>query len=441
MKFINLSALIIAVAFFSFFTNSIFAQISDDERRSLEQKLEQLEAEIDQHESTIQNLKNQGKSLSSEISRLNAKVNKINLQIKAVNLQLSQLDREINDKKDQIQETETKIDFNKGALGHALQEIYETTQLGLVEILFRNPKLSDFFGDINNLIDVQDSISITINRITDLKNELLDTKELLSLKRDDAAALRQYQDSQKITLNRTKEEKSDLLTATKGEEAKYKEILQETKKTAAEIRSQIFKLLGGGELSFEQAYSLAKLAEGSTGVRAALIMAVLDRESALGRNVGRCSYHTAMHPRRDIPHFLEITKKLNINPESIQVSCPNSDGVYGGAMGPAQFIPSTWVLYEKGIASVTGNNPPSPWRNADAFVATGLYLKDSLESSGCINYAEKYDHILPYKTLQERCAAAKYYAGSRWFTYRFAYGDPVVQHANEFQKDIDILNG
>ncbi|PIR88883.1 MAG: hypothetical protein COU07_04045 [Candidatus Harrisonbacteria bacterium CG10_big_fil_rev_8_21_14_0_10_40_38] len=418
----------------------IFAAPSDEERAALEQQLKDLESEISEHEATIATLKTQGKSLESEISRLNAKVSKLNLQIKAVNVQLQQLDNEIEKTESEIEVTEGKIDFNKSALSHTLQILYEQSNQSFVEALIYNPTLTGFIGSMNDLISVQDNLSVVIDKITSLKNKLEDDKEVLSLKRSDAQALKSYQDSQKKTIEVTKKEQANLLAVTKGKESQFQKIVAERKKTAAQIRSQIFQLLGGGELSFEQAYDFAKLAGGATGVRPALIMAVLDRESALGRNVGRCSYKTAMHPTRDIPTFLEITAKLGINPDSIYVSCANSDGVYGGAMGPAQFIPSTWKLYEAEIATITGSNPPSPWNNAHAFVATGLYISDALNSSACVNYAVQNSHLVDKQTLQERCAAAKYYAGGRWYTYRFAYGDPVVERANEFQQDIDILN-
>jgi len=441
MKVLHTQGMVAGILILSvFFGGVAYALTNEEERAELERQLSELEEQIIQQEAEVQDLGSQGKSLQSEISRLRAKEDVLNLKIKAITGQLQQLGTEIVEKGVEIQGTEEKIVFNKEALKEALQVVYENGQSSLIEVLLRNPNLSLFFGDINDLLAVQNNLVATIDKISILKDELLEEREVLGLKKNDTEALKEYQARQRTDIALTQKEKDNLLKVTKGKEAEYKKILSETKKNASEIRSRIFTLLGGGQLSFEAAYDLAKLAEGATGVRAALILAVLDHESALGRNVGQCGYKTAMHPTRDIPVFLEIVGELGINPDAIKVSCANSDGAYGGAMGPAQFIPSTWKLYKKDITAITGNKPPSPWDNSDAFAATASYLSDSLNSSGCRNYADKYDYLLPHQMLQERCAAAKYYAGGRWFTYRFAYGDPVVEKADSFQADIDFLN-
>ncbi|MEX2436557.1 MAG: hypothetical protein WD471_00155, partial [Candidatus Paceibacterota bacterium] len=227
-------------------------------------------------------------------------------------------------------------------------------------------------------------------------------------------------------------------------------------KSAAQVRSQIFQLIGGGQLNFETAYELAKLAEGNTGIRAALTMAIMSRESGFGQNVGQCHYKDAMRPDRDVAPFLAITNNLGVDPNSTvaKVSCALSYG-WGGAMGPAQFIPSTWAIYggyrntNNGwrynenldyIGDIVGRKPSNPWSNADAFTATSLYIKELYESNTCQSYASNLDHKYPRQELLEECAASRYYAGRYWKEHYSFYGIPVVQKANEFQRDIDILS-
>ena len=123
-----------------------------------------------------------------------------------------------------------------------------------------------------------------------------------------------------------------------------------------------------------------------TGTPAAFVLAILTQESALGANVGKCylsdttsgagyninsktQYSNVMKPSRDIPGFLKITSNLGMDPLKTVVSCPiPSAGGYGGAMGPAQFIPSTW-LSVAGRAGAT-----NPWNARDAIFASSLYL-------------------------------------------------------------------
>lgn len=428
-------------------SQSVQGAEQDVERRrvELEGQLKDLEAQINQYEVQIEDYRRKGQTLQSEIDRLNAQIAKINLQIKATTLSLQRLNFEITDTVARIETTEKNITGKKYALAKLLQNLYEYDATSVIEMMFVNPSLADFFGNLNNLILIQDNVRLALTGIIALRDELVAQREALSLQKADAEALKAYQDAQRVAVQQARSEKNRLLKVTKGEEARYRMLAQEKKKTAAEIRKQIFRLFGGGELSFDEAYNLARVAEQATGIRAALIMAVLDQESKLGRNVGQCSPQSAMHPTRDLPKFNQIVNELRANgdfvPEPLLVSCPiRTHGTYGGAMGPAQFIASTWLLYKDAIARITGNNPPNPWRNADAFVATALYLKNSLESLSCRNYADQNSSVLPRQLLLERCAAAHYYAGGNWFRYRFVYGDPVLEKADQFQNDINVLN-
>ncbi len=452
-KFLKFSGLLCASLYLIFGSalapidgaNLSLAAQNEEERKQLEEQLTSLENQISQYQDTITQYQSQGKNLEGEIKKLNAKIASLNLQVKAATLSIQKLDAEIADNKAQIKNTETDIEKNKRVLSYTLQSIYSNGDTSMMEVFLKNFAMSDFFDDIKSLTDVQDNLRITLEKVTELKTQLIEEQTQLALQKKDADELRSYQLSQKYIIDSTKSEKDNLLKETKGQESKFQELLQETQKTAAQIRSQIFKLLGGGELPFGEAVKIAQLAEKATGVRASLILAVLTQESSvngvIGANLGKCYYNT---PRNNASGtvmsnsqkaaFLSILSELKMDPDKTPVSCPIvSDGAYGGAMGPSQFMPNTWQIYKDSVSKITGNDPASPFNNADAFTATALYLKGGLTSCKTI-----------YQTIfsQESCAAAKYYAGGYWKSYMSVgrYGYRVAERSADFAEEIKILD-
>ena len=126
---------------------------------------------------------------------------------------------------------------------------------------------------------------------------------------------------------------------------------------------------------------------------------------------------------KDVPHFMEIIAALGRDPFATPVSCPMSVG-WGGAMGPAQFMPTTWAKYKDRISAITGK-PSDPWNIRDAFLASGLYLSDygakSKEKNG------------------EWRAAMIYFSGSTKNSAFYWYADNVLKIATGFENDIKIL--
>ena len=427
---ISISAISLDASVFAPIGGGVRALTVDQERKQLEEQLEGYEEQIKEYEKTVTLYQQKGSNLQAEVNRLKSKISAINGQIGKINKTLSTLNGEIKTTASKISDTQGRIERGREALGGIVRRVSKDDEKGLIEILLENQSLSDFFVNVNDLALLQENLKETLDELGILQDDLITQKELLALERSDVEVLRLYQVRQKVEVEDVKSEQDQLLAATKGQEAAYQTLLAMTEESAAQIRAKIFRLLGGGQMSFEEAYNFAKFAEQRTGVRAALILAVLDRESALGRNVGQCTYHTAMAPgpptsrRDDVTPFLAITKKLDLDPDTTLVSCPIvADGAYGGAMGPAQFIPTTWMGYEARIEAVTGSRPASPWRNLDAFVASGLYLKDS---GGATN---------------ELAAAARYYCGGNWqrSVCTNVYGAAVINRAAQIQRDIDVL--
>lgn len=398
---------------------------------ALENQLTELEGQIDQYQGQITVDEQKGSSLTGTINKLNAQIAKLNLQIQATNLTLEDINTQITDTQSQIVTTASAVASKKTTIGNLLQTLYESDHTTLMEAFLANPQISNLWDDAENISLFEAGLSADVAQLNTLSGQLQDQNQALDASQSAAQTAIAYAAAQAAQVASTKTQENQLLTATKNNEAAVQTLVTQTKQTAAQIRAQIFQLLGGGSLTFEQAYQYASLASKSTGVDAALILAILDRESALGQNVGQCSYQKAMSPA-NIPIFLSIVKGLGLNPSSMLVSCPNADGVYGGAMGPAQFEPSTWELFVSQIGAITGDNPPSPWSNADAFVATALYLKGA--QTGC-------ESVYTATLDIDRCIAAKYYAGNGWRNYLSTYGQAVVNQEQVFQQDIATING
>jgi hypothetical protein len=275
------------------------------------------------------------------------------------------------------------------------------------------------------------------------------SKKTLQTKQEKERSLKSLQEIEKRKLEATENEKNRILQVTKGEAAKYKQVVADKQKIVNEIKNRILKIVGGGELRFEDALKLVRVPERYLGVRAALVLAILTQESGMdgviGKNLGKCFYNTYSNNKSGTvmsddqkPSFLYIVGQLGLDPNNTPVSCPiKSAGPYGGALGPSQFMPKTWwdvnrqTGFRRRIESITGSNFASPFNNLDAFTGTALYLYDALSSC-------EYSYKTTYS--QESCAAARYYAGGNWRKFMNSYGASVAKRAAAYQKDIDVLD-
>jgi len=410
----------------------------------LEKCVNLCENKIKEVEGKLFQLGTKEKGLTKEIETLKAKVEKLNSEIKRVNLYLSQTKIGIEQTETSIQETEKSIQEKQEKISQILRTINKIEKKSLIEILLEEKRISNFFDNLYFLKILNSKILQLHQILSQLKSELTQKKVVLEKEKEKSENLLKMQLLQKIEAENLEEEKKALLKMTKTEAQKYLSEKETLQKKATEIRKRIFQLVGIAKApTFGEAYEVAKWVQKITGVRPAFLLAVLKQESDLGKNVGQCylkntqtgsgikistgkTIERVMAPgppyssRNDVALFLNITKSLGRDPFSTPVSCPMSFG-WGGAMGPAQFIPTTWENYKGRLASVLGRTP-DPWKIEDAFLAAGLYLADY----GATSRTGEYN------------AALIYFSGSIDSTYSW-YANSVLAIANNFEKDIEVL--
>ncbi|MDP6388080.1 MAG: hypothetical protein QGG63_02310 [Candidatus Pacebacteria bacterium] len=422
--------LIFIVLGMAFSAQIIYAQVDGNNvaarRAQLERDLAQLETEIQGQQSLLQDKQRERVSFERDVAILDAQIEKARLSIRARDLIIRKLGQDITGKENVIGGLNDKLGREKESLAQLLRKTNEIDNISLVEIILGNQNISDFFEDLDTFDSIKVALTDSFVEIEDTKTDTQSQKRVLVGKQSEELELRSIQRLEKKKLERQEGQKQTIIEATKGIEAEYQKIIKAKEKTAAQIRTELFTLRGTAAIPFEQALDLANIASAKTDVRPALILGVIAEESNLGENVGTGNWKTDMKAPRDTQPFLDITSRLGLDPDKMPVSKKPWYG-WGGAMGPAQFIPSTWILYETRIARATGHNPPNPWDPGDAFMASAILLMDNGADKGTYYY--------------ERLAALRYFAGWRNAekrAYAF-YGDEVMELTAKYQGLINIL--
>lgn len=395
-------------------------------RAELQNELNILESQIEAQQQIIQSKKQQAVSLERDIAIFDARIKEANLRIKARDIAIQNLTNDIYNKQKTIGELSDKLDKELESLAQLIRATAQMENTSFVELVLGEGTISKFFSDVDQFNSIGEALGKSHDIVEISKRQTEEEKKNLEDKKTEEVQLRAIQALEKKRIEQDKAEKAKILKETRGQEAVYQKILVARQKDAAAIRSELFMLQGSKAISFEKAYEYATVVHQKLGVRPAFLLAIITEETNLGENLGSGNWRVDMHPTRDQPVFAKITAELGFNPDAMPVSKKPWYG-WGGAMGPAQFIPSTWILYQNKIATITGHTPPNPWDPYDAFMAAGILLKENGGAGG--NYAK------------ERLAALRYLAG--WTNaakkaYAF-YGDDVMALADKYQGQINIL--
>lgn len=373
-------------------------------------------------------------NVNSIISQINTTQGKIKDKITSI----GKLSAQIGEKTKAINDLGAELDREHDSMRQLVKRTNELDQKGAAYVILSNDSVTEFYQDLDDFLSIKQSLYASLNKIKQIKDLTEDQKADLQDKQEQAKDAKNALENQKKQLDSSQKDAKQLLDTSKSEEQRVASTVAQQQKKVSAIESKLFSFAGGATkaIPFKEAYSYAQEASGATGVRAAFILAILTQESNLGANVGTCNragdppskgYKNIMHPTRDQPAFLRITSALGLNPETTPVSCPIAGGGWGGAMGPSQFIPSTWEAVQSRVASALGKSSANPWVARDAIMATAIYLKDR----GGVG-----------SETSERNAACKYYSGRACDGKKPAnsfYGNSVMSLARTIQTDIDYL--
>lgn len=410
-------------------------------------QLNQIEAELAELIKKQKAQQKQTGTLKGDVDYLNSQINALKAKIKGRSLAIAQLKVDITEKNNAIKSLSVKIAREHESLAQLLRNTNEFDNENLVSLVLSNETVSNFYGDLESYNAIKRAVKTSVDIINGVKAETEEVKQGLEKKQDAETDARAELENAQKSVAKSEAEKKELLNISKQTEASYQKLAAEKKAKADRIRSALFPLANTSQkIEFGTALAYAKEVQTKLGVEPAFLLAILTQESNLGSNVGQCyltdqtkgsgigkntgtPFANVMKPmgmpgrKGDVEDFLRITSKLGLVWNLTAVSCPIA-GVagYGGAMGPAQFIPTTWTIFEGRLKNALGHDA-NPWAAKDSFMASGMYLSD-LGAVGTSVAAQSK-------------AACRYY-GTGGATC--SYGNSVLKLKAGIQANIDLLS-
>ena len=407
------------------------------------------------YQTQLTEVRSNRQTLEGELAYLEGRIQTLEAQIQKSQLMVRDLGLEIEDKVKSIEVAQRRIEDYRLELADLIQLAYQYDQQPIaLEILAGEESLTDIFHSLVILDSLNERLQERLQGAEDLKIYLQEQQILKETEKKDLETEIVLHSVQEGDLRSTQETKDSLLENTKGQEKIYQQQLSKVQVEAQgkveELQSRLFRLIDipEGGIKFGRAVEVAESTAQLTGIDPAFLLAILAQESSeiIGANVGGCYLADpqsgggtyiktgrfapkTMKPSRDVPPFLSLLKKLGRDWKKTPVSCCIfRDGQawgWGGAMGPAQFIPSTWAIYEQEVQRILQKETPAnPWGIQDSFLAAALYLREMGADS---SYRGQLN------------AALKYFGCSSAYCVSF-YGQPVLKRAQQYRDEIELIH-
>lgn len=426
---------------------------SESEKKYCKKELSQIEAQLAELLNKQKEQQKKTGTLKGDVNYLTSQINALKVKVKARALKITELKVDIKDKVTKIETLSEKIEREHESLAQLLRNTNDFDNKDFIYLIFSDESLSTFYGDLESYASIKKAVKTSVDQIRGIKTETEIEKKDLEKKQDaETDAKYELENAQKkVVQNET--EKKKLLALSKQKESEYLKLAAEKKARADKIRSALFPLAGiSQKIDFGTALGYANEAKNKFGIDPAFLLAIFTQESNLGANVGQCNItnkpkwyeimpgpteyqtylknggtcknsKTSCSYRDDQTIFKSIIERLGRDLENTPISCPiKSAGPWGGAMGPAQFIPDTWKGLENRLKIALGHDA-DPWAPRDAFFASAMKLTDS----GAIGNSA---------STQSKAACAYYGTGGS----TCVYSRSVMSLKFGIQANIDLLS-
>ncbi|OGZ43853.1 MAG: hypothetical protein A3J55_00240 [Candidatus Ryanbacteria bacterium RIFCSPHIGHO2_02_FULL_45_17b] len=192
-----------------------------------QKEIQKLEKEIAAYHKTLSQTTEQSKTLQQEVARIETQIKKVNADMRLTQNRLASTQLQIEELDGNIAESQSKMEAHRQTLAETLQAVYQADTNSLMEVLLQHERISDFFGNLEDLEHLEESINSNLASLRESKKVLEDEHATRTEQKKTLSALDRELQSRRVIEQNAKKVKNTLLAETKNEEARYQKLVRD----------------------------------------------------------------------------------------------------------------------------------------------------------------------------------------------------------------------
>lgn len=226
---ITASAILALYILSAFLPLATISRVNAQSTGGLRQQSQQLQSDIKKNEAQADRLRGEATTLKSAIAILDADIADATNQINKTSKRIDQLTREL------IQ-TQEELKRQKELLRANMIALYKRGDASTVELIIGSDSFSQF-------IDEQEYLERVKTAIQDSAKKIIELEKKIKAQRDEQKEQLAQQKSARRSLDETRDKRASLLAETRGEEARYNNIVSKLEKKRREVENQLTALI------------------------------------------------------------------------------------------------------------------------------------------------------------------------------------------------------
>ncbi|EKE19816.1 MAG: hypothetical protein ACD_8C00101G0009 [uncultured bacterium] len=228
------------------------SQQTTKEQDENDKKIEELEKRAEIYRDIIDIKKKQSETLNDQLSVTDSNIAHVQTLIDINKKKIDDFNSQILRIEKQIKEKEELMELQKKVLSKMMQSYYEASLSSPVVVYLNDDNLASFIIKKDRIAQTSDKMREMVISVKNIKAELEVQSEDVEKKKEEVVSARENLDEKNEDLESIKAQKENLLAQTKGEEARYQQLL-------ARVEAQKQELLNIDQLYSSGSFSIGGL--------------------------------------------------------------------------------------------------------------------------------------------------------------------------------------